>query len=662
MQTTNFKRILAVLMTVVMLLTAIPFAATAADETTTKDYYVFGSYNGTPLVWEVLGYEADGTVKLISKDVIAKTKFGGKDFATATIYTTLNTDFYGAAFSEAEKAYMSEFTVSYNSASATGKVLLPTYADYTAGLLTYAVLLGTTTKTVYWLADLKTGIQIYTVNAGGASAAAANTTQQGYRPVICVDLAAFATLNPTENAAYTTTAGTEITAAGIGSQFKVVLAENYTDSAITVRAGSTAMEAADGVYTVTAGGTIYVDGVTANAADYTAYNEAVASAAGLDGEFYTEETWAALEAALAADVANLTFADQAKVDEAAAAIAAAVKALVLAPADFEAYNAALAVAQDMLARKDYFDLTQSISAEIDPLQLQNYEYYLNQVTKASNVNKILALTKADQATVDAEAEYINKITAGVTLRPANLTAWNKAVATRSQIDMTYFDNDYVAAVWAAIDAEVETYNYAENTPTIDKQAEVDASTQRMLDAIGNIDDYRILADFSMLKITLELAAAYAEENYYKDDDEAIRHPDEEGGTAAWDQFAAMKAAAETVLANEANAPTKKAYQKTIDDAVLNLANAMANLDAFIRLGKWDRFVKDVKYFFSDIVYTIQGIIDLLKTVGGLLKMLINGEISLYEILELVGVDQEILDTLEKIGITPPETPEETPVE
>lgn len=656
MQNSNFKRLMAVALSVLMMLTAIPLSSVAADETT-PEYVAFGTYSDTTLVWQVLDKTRDGDYILISKDVIAKAKFGGKDYFTATIFAALNTTFFGAAFTEAEQSYLKDRTVTYLynevEKTTTGKVTLPSVADYEKYGIGKANLLGTTTATEYWLADQngKT-INIKTVSATGSLLAKGNSTSQGYRAMIVLDGTKVASLTKTDNVTYTTAQGTEITAAAIGTGFKVVLADSCSQSAITVKANGTAIEAVDGVYTASAS-PITVEGVVLNPADYTAYDAAVAKAADLNEDDYTAESWADLQKALAEDVANLTVNDQYKVDEAAAAIEAAITALVDAPADFTEYDKAIAQAKIYLADETTYDLT-----GIVPDRFNNYRYFLNQAVK--NEAKIRACTKKEQETVDEAVAEITMLNSGVKIKPAKIDAWLKAVAVKNDLNKEFYEADYVDAVNAIIDLVVAEQDFEKDRPLITQQDYVDAQTKKMTDVIGNKDDHYLPADFSALDAALERAATYLEENYYKDED--VKREEELGGTAAWDQFAAMKEAAERVAASKANNPTKKAFQKQVDEAVENLTKAMDGLDPYIRLGKWDRFVKDVNYFFSDMRYNFESFIGLLKTLAGLIKMLINGEIDLYGLFELLGVDQEVLDILIKIGITPkpdieePETP------
>ena len=159
MQTSkSVKRLIAAVLTVVMVLTAIPFSFAAEDA---KETIFFGG-----LSWDVITKEDDGDLVIITTDVLAKAAFNTAapmNFATSTLYKTLNTDFYNA-FSDAEKAAITPTTITYDYWDATAKtkvtgatlsanVVLPDAAM--AASLGKATLAGTTTNTNYYLASAR---------------------------------------------------------------------------------------------------------------------------------------------------------------------------------------------------------------------------------------------------------------------------------------------------------------------------------------------------------------------------------------------------------------------------------------------------------------------------------------------------------------------------
>ena len=263
--------------------------------------------------------------------------------------------------------------------------------------------------------------------------------------------------------------------------------------------------------------------------------------------------------------------------------------------------------------------------------------YKTKFTQAINASaNILTYTKDKQAEVDAAAEELAGYVAAIPYKSATITAWKKCVEDAAKITEDKYEADYVAAVKAIVAEVVAEHDYEADPVTALYQADVDAAAKKMRDVIGDqvfIDSKLLKADFSALDAALERAATYVETNYYKD--EEVKNEKELGGTAAWTQFAGMKAEAERVAATKENNPTKIAAQKGIDEATANLVKAMDELDPFIKLNGWDRFVKDVKFFFEDVKYTIDGIIDLLKTLGGLLGMLFRGEIDIAGLIEML---------------------------
>ena len=625
------KRIFAAVMTVIMMLTFIPFSAFAADEA--PEYVMVGTFNDAPLRWQVLKTNADGSKLLIYEDALkngtATVKFGSKttvlDFATSDLYTFLNETFYAAAFSEAEKAAIVDTTITYknktsDSNTATAKVVVPSTAD----VETYS--LGKASAE-YWLADWSATTTIATMKTTGSVGKKATNQGAAFRPVITVKADSLVTLTAAEGASYTSVNDKAITLALVGSSFKVVLDANYSESVITVKADGTAIEAADGVYTATAS-PITIEGIVANPADYTAYDAAVAAANALNKDDYSEETWAALEEALAADVAGLTFVDQDKVDAAAKAIDDAVAALKPAPADFTAYDEAVKQAQYIVDNPQIFNHTAAN---------ESYIYYVSAVKSAlKKVDTVKAYTKLEQNLVDEATAELEAANAAVPYMSATITAWKKCIEDAAKITEDKYEADYVAAVKAIVEEVVAEHDYEADPVTALYQADVDAAAKRMRDVIGDqtfIDSKLLKADFSALDAALERAATYAEENYYKDDD--VERDEEKGGTAAWEQFAGMKAEAERIAATKENNPTKVAAQKGIDEAAANLIKAMDELDPFIKLEGWDRFVKDVEFFFADVEYTFKGIIDLMKTIGGLLGMLFRGEIDIEGLIEML---------------------------
>ena len=649
---TNKKlmRLIAAVMTVVMMLTAIPFTSVAADDST--DYVVFGKASGADVTWRVLEKKADGSLVLITKDTVAKVKYNGSqvfpDYANCSIKETVDT---AITLTDAEAASLADTTMVYNASvsgtktekTLTVKFALPTMADYTNYSLAKA-------NSVYLLADAvassTTNKQIYAVNAQGKTQAIATTMAQGVRIIVTIKADACSALPEVDGVTYTAADGTTaISYVVAGSSFKLVLDEAYSQSAPVVKFGDTEVTAADGVYTAAAGA-MTVEGVKVNPADYTAYDAAVAKTEGLVAEHYTEDTWAALQAALATDVAGLTATDQAKIDEAAQAIEAAFAALEALPADTTAYQAAVAAARELLT-STLHNLTASPEGEN-----KAFSTLIN--VELKNEKTILALTIDKQAEVDAATTALTELCAKVPYKNASLEKWTNAVKGARALDSKMYDPEYVAEVNAAVDAIVAEKDYEAIKDTLDirDQADIDAAAAEISALYADKDSHFIQTDFSALEAALERAAGYEEANYYKDED--VKREEEMGGTAAWTNFADKLAAAQNYIDNKDKYTTAFSSQSYIDTAATQLVEAMDKLDAYVRLNDWDRFVKDVEWFFYDVKYEIDGIIALLQTVAGLLGMLFRGEIDLYGLFEMLDVGEDVLNILIKLGIKPKE--------
>ena len=220
------------------------------------------------------------------------------------------------------------------------------------------------------------------------------------------------------------------------------------------------------------------------------------------------------------------------------------------------------------------------------------------------------------------------------------------------LDDKMYDPAFVAEVNAAVDAIVAEKDFEALKDTLDirNQAEIDAAAAEISALYADKDSHFIQTDFSALEAAIERAAGYEEANFYKDED--VKREEEMGGTAAWTNFTDKLAAAQNYIDNKDKYTTAFSSQSYVDTAATQLVEAMDKLDGFVKLGKWDRFVKDVEWFFYDVKYEIDGIIALLQTVFGLLGMLFRGEIDLYGLFEMLDVGEDVLNILIKLGIKP----------
>lgn len=650
MQTNKtLMRLIAAVMTVVMMLTAIPFTSLAADDST--DYVVFGTADGKDVTWRVLDKKADGSLVLITKDTIgAKVKYNSTavfpDYANCSIKEVVEsaitlTDAQAASLADTTMVYAASDNGTKVEKTLTVKFALPTMADYTNYALAKA-------SAIYWLADAvassATNKMVQVVNAQGKTGTMNTTMGQNIRVMVTIKADAYSALPEVDGVTYTAADGTTaIKYAVAGASIKLNLDEAYSQSAPVVKFGGVEATATDGVYTVGTGA-MTVEGVKVNPADYTAYDAAVAKTQDLVAEHYTEETWAALEAALAADVAGLTAADQAQIDAATKAIEDAFAALQALPADTEAYEAAVAAAR-ALQSSTLHNLTASPEGEN-----RAFNTLIN--LQLRDESKILAYTIDKQAEVDAATKALNDLCAQVPYKGASLEKWTNAVKGARALDPKMYDPAYVAEVNAAVDAIVAEKDFEAIKDTLDirDQEDIDAAAARISALYADKDSHFIQTDFSALEAALERAAGYAEENFYKDED--VKREEEMGGTAAWTNFADKLATAQNYIDNKDKYTTAFSSQSYIDTATAQLVEAMDKLDGFVRLNNWDRFVKDVEWFFYDVKYQIDGIIALFQTVFGLLGMLFRGEIDLYGLFEMLDVGEDVLNFLIKIGIKP----------
>ena len=661
----SFKRLLAVVIAVAMVLTAIPFSVTA--EEVTKDTIVFGGIS-----WDVLTKEADGDLVIITTDVLAKAKFNTKapmNFATSTLYTTLNTDFY-ATFSDAEKAAITPTTITYDYWDATAKakvtgatlsanVVVPDAAMATS--LGKANLAGTTTATQYFLASARannaTDAVVNVITKGGTASSASGTskTASGYRAVITLKSGNYAQFPAVDGVTYTVN-DKPVTyyATTSATSFKVAVdAENYVADELAVALGTQPLTATDGVYTIPAGSAaeLSLSGVKAQPADFTAYDAAVAQAKEVDADLFDT---ADLDAALAVDVSACTKLEQAKVDEAAAAILDAIANLQYKPADTAAYLKALAELRVVYANEPV-QITETLTAKLYNLDaaaneigdsfnivikklLNNYEDRTNTPISGYTIDK--------QADVDAATAEIEDIIARVPLMRASTAAWSKALNDIKNLSPSRYSN--AAELIAEANALAAENNYIALNLDITHQDEIDAATAELKAIYAKAEV--ISSDFSALDAAIEKANTYLAENFYTEEEMV-------GAGAAWEDFVKQLEAAKSL--DRTLFTTYADHQGTIDNYTVALVKSMENLVPFERLTDMEEdFINPTKDFFTKIMDFFGMVSGLLVALAGLLPLVIVGELVLYDVFVMIG-DEDLLAFVEKIGIKPPE---EEPVE
>lgn len=665
MQTSkSLKRLFAAVLAVVMMLTAIPFSL-AADETA-KETIFFGG-----LSWDVVKTEDDGDLVIITTEVLAKAAFNAKapmNFATSSLYATLNGDFYNT-FSAAEKAAIVPTTITYDywDATANAKVTGATLSANVvvpdaemAKSLGKANLAGTTTDTAYYLASAransKTDAVVAVVKVGNITNASGTTkTATGYRPVVTLKAGSFAkfpavdgvsfTVNDKAVTYYATTAATAFKA--------VVDTENYVADNMAVALGGEALTAVDGVYTIPAGSTaaVTVTGLAAQPADFTAYNAAVAQAAEVDRDLCDTTD---LDAALAVDVSACTKLEQADVDAAAAAILNAIANLKYKPADTTAYLNALKELRKILANEPV-EITPTLTAPLYNLNAEANEIGDN----FNNVIRVLINTYEDrtntpisgytidkQAEVDAATAEIEDIIARVPLMRASKAEWSKVLTDIRNLSPNRYSN--AAELIAEAEALVAENDYAALNLDITHQAEIDAATAQLKEIYAQAS--LIPSSFIELDEVLYVAETYLVENFYTEEEMP-------GAGAAWEDFVKQRDAA--LALDRTQFTTYADHQATIDQYTAALTRAMEVLDEYERLTPWEEFWKPVKDFFQEVSDFFGMVGGILRFVFDIIKMLITGEIefnvAVWDILDLIG-DEDISAAVEKI------IPRPTPVE
>ena len=659
----SFKRLLAVVIAVAMVLTAIPFSVTA--EEVTKDTIVFGGIS-----WDILEKEADGDLVLVTTDVLAKAAFNAKapmNFATSSLYTTLNTDFY-ATFSDTEKAAITPTTITYDYWDATAKakvtgatlsanVVVPDAAMATS--LGVAYLNGTATP--YFLASARANsatdavVNIITKAGTTSSASGTSKTATGYRAVVTLKAGSFAQFPAVDGVSYTVNdMAVTYYATTSATSFKVVVdTENFAADELAVALGTEALTATDGVYTIPVGSAaqLSLSGVKAQPADFTAYNNAVAEAAKLDRDLFDTTD---LDAALAVDVSACTKLEQAKVDEAAAAILDAIANLQYKPADTAAYLKALAELRVVYANEPV-QITETLTAKLYNLDaaaneigdsfnivikklLNNYEDRTNTPISGYTIDK--------QADVDAATAEIEDIIARVPLMRASTAAWSKALNDIKNLSPSRYSN--AAELIAEANALAAENNYIALNLDITHQDEIDAATAELKAIYAKAEV--ISSDFSALDAAIEKANTYLAESFYTEEEMV-------GAGAAWEDFVKQLEAAKSL--DRTLFTTYADHQGTIDNYTVALVKSMKNLVPFERLTDMEEdFINPTKDFFTKIMDFFGMVSGLLVALAGLLPLVIVGELVLYDVFVMIG-DEDLLAFVEKIGIKPPE---EEPVE
>lgn len=174
-------------------------------------------------------------------------------------------------------------------------------------------------------------------------------------------------------------------------------------------------------------------------ADYTKLNNAIKAFEALTESDWTADTWvvakAKYDAAVEASKKVYTVDKQAELDAIADALTEAISKLVPAPADFTALDAIL---------KDINIYLTSWAKYVT----DDYKTRANAAVESANAADFRALTKKDQATVDAKTAEITELYNNPEFLAWDYTKINEAKAAFAAIDRSKYTDDSLAAVEA----------------------------------------------------------------------------------------------------------------------------------------------------------------------------------------------------------------------
>lgn len=174
-------------------------------------------------------------------------------------------------------------------------------------------------------------------------------------------------------------------------------------------------------------------------ADYTKLNNAIKAFEALTESDWTADTWvvakAKYDAAVEASKKVYTVDKQAELDAIADALTEAISKLVPAPADFTALDAIL---------KDINIYLTSWAKYVT----DDYKTRTNAAVESANAADFRALTKNDQATVDAKTAEITELYNNPEFLAWDYTKINEAKAAFAAIDRSKYTDDSLAAVEA----------------------------------------------------------------------------------------------------------------------------------------------------------------------------------------------------------------------
>lgn len=315
-------------------------------------------------------------------------------------------------------------------------------------------------------------------------------------------------------------------------------------------------------------------------ADYTKLNNAIKAFAALTESDWTAASWATAkakyDAAVEASKKVYTIDKQAELDAIADALTEAISKLVPAPADFTAL--------DDIVKKINVYLTSWTRYLTD-----DYKTKANAAVESANAADFRALTKHDQATVDAKTAEITALYENPEFLAWDYTKINEAKAAFAAIDRSKYTDDSLAAVEALF---AEVGDDWKQDPRKPEGAQQSTYASQMLIQSRVLKWETLLAekpveekaDYSALDAAIKTAEdllAKGTGNYTDDSVKVLQDALAEGKALSRDLLASEQAKVDAATAkiNAAMPLTEKDANYTALDAAIALAKTK-NADAY----------------------------------------------------------------------------------
>lgn len=315
-------------------------------------------------------------------------------------------------------------------------------------------------------------------------------------------------------------------------------------------------------------------------ADYTKLNNAIKAFEALTESDWTAESWAVAkakyDAAVEASKKVYTVDKQAELDAIADALTEAISKLVPAPADFTAL--------DDIVKKINVYLTSWTKYLTD-----DYKTKANAAVESANAADFRALTKNDQATVDAKTAEITALYENPEFLAWDYTKINEAKAAFAAIDRSKYTDDSLAAVEALF---AEVGDDWKQDPRKPEGAQQSTYASQMLIQSRVLKWETLLvekpveekADYSALDAAIKTAEdliAKGTGNYTDDSVKVLQDALAEGKALSRDLLASEQATVDAATAkiNAAMPLTEKDANYTALDAAIALAKTK-NADAY----------------------------------------------------------------------------------